>query len=71
MERGGADAVGLPFPSKFGGLNLSPHLSREGRGSLPGCSLWLRTKSVARAKVVVMGWVEDTNLNRDGVDRSF
>ena len=67
MERGGADAARLAFPSEFKGLNLSPHHSREGRGSFLGCSLWLRVKSVARAKVVVVGW----NLNRDGVDRSF
>jgi len=40
-------------------FDLSPHPSREGRGSLPGCSMWLRTKRVARAKVVVVGWVED------------
>jgi len=59
LERGGADATGLAFPSEFRYLNLSPHPSREGRGSLPGYSMRLRAKRVAMGKVVVVGWVED------------
>ena len=55
-KRGGAHAA---FPGKFRPLNLSPHPSREGRGSLPGCSMWLRAKWVARGEDGGMGWVED------------
>ena len=59
LERGGADATGLAFPGEFRRLDLSPHPSREGRGSFPGCCVCLRARWVARAKVVVVGWVED------------
>jgi hypothetical protein len=72
LERGGADAMGLAFPSEFRCLNLSPHPSSEERGSLPGYSVRLRAKWVARAKG---GGSEigggRTKLNRDGVDVSF
>ena len=34
--KGRADAAGLAFPSKFRHLKLSPHPSREGRGSVQG-----------------------------------
>jgi hypothetical protein len=59
LERGGADAVVSAFPSKFRLLNLSPHPSKERRGSVPDYSVKLRAKWVARGKVVVVGWVED------------
>jgi len=35
---------------------LGPHPSKEGRGSLPGCSMRLRAKWGQR---VVVGWLED------------
>ena len=44
LERGGADAMGLAFPSEFRHLNLSPHPSIEGRGSVQGCGIRLRAK---------------------------
>ena len=59
----GADAAGCAFPSKSRRFNLSPHPSKEGRGSFPGWRLWLTAKSEAGAKVVVMGWVEDERIS--------
>ena len=44
-------------------FDLSPYPSREGRGSLLGCSMWLRTKQMARVKVVLVGWVEDEQIS--------
>ena len=61
--KGGADAAGCAFPTKSRHFNLSPHPSREGRGSFPGCRLWLTAKSEVGAKVVVMGWVEDERIS--------
>ena len=59
VERGGA-SVGCPcFWGELWRLTLSPHPSREGRGSLTGGWMWLREKWVARVKVVVEGWVKD------------
>jgi len=57
--RGGADVAGSAFPSELRGLNLSPHPSKERRGSIPVCRVWLKVKWVATAMVVVVGWVED------------
>ena len=64
--------MGLAFPSEFRRLNLSPHPSSEGRGSLPGFSVRLRAKWVARVKGggSEMGGGQ-TKLNRDRVDVSF
>ena len=62
----------LAFLGEFRHLNLSPHPSSEGRGSLPGCSVRLRVEWVVR----VMGDGSgkgggQMKLNRDGVDVSF
>ena len=59
LERGGVGAGHPHFRGELWHLNLSPHPSREGRGSLTGFRMCLRVRWVARAKVVVVGWVED------------
>jgi hypothetical protein len=41
VERGGADGAGSAFPSELRWMDLSPHPSREGRGSLPAGWVWL------------------------------
>ena len=51
LERGEADAAFLNVLCFY----LSPHPSREGRGSFLGVCTWIE---VAKAKVVVGGWVE-------------
>ena len=50
---------GVRFPSMLRSADLGPHPSGEGRGHFPGFRVWLRAKWVARAKVVVVGWMED------------
>ena len=42
MERGGADAARSVFLSEPRWMVLSPHPSREGRGSLPAGWVWSR-----------------------------
>jgi hypothetical protein len=42
VERGGADGAGSAFQSELRWMDLSPHPSREGRGSLPAGWVWLR-----------------------------
>ena len=72
LERGGADATELAFLGEFRHLNLSPHPSSEGRGSLPGCSVCLRAEWVARAMGDGSGKGGGrTKLNCDGVDVGF
>jgi len=62
VDRGGADGAGSAVPSALRRLYLSPHTSREGRGSFLGdwCG-WRRNRGGeiegggARSKVVVVG----------------
>ena len=58
--------------SKATWLDLSPHPSREGRGSVPGCRVCLRAKWGGEGEGGGSGMGGgQVKLNCDGVDVSF
>ena len=62
----------MAFPSEVRRLDLSPHPSREGRGSLPGCRVCLKAKRGGEDEGGGGGMGGgQAKLNRDGVDASF
>jgi hypothetical protein len=63
VERGGADAAGSAFPSELRWVDLSPHPSREGRGSLPVGWVWLRANRGGERESGGGGMGEDEQIS--------
>jgi len=54
------------LPSELRCLDLSPHPSREGRGSFSGSCMWLAAnqgEGEGSGGKVVVGWVEDERIS--------
>jgi len=60
---GGADAAGSVFPSELRWMVLSPHPSREGRGSLPAGWVWLRANRGGEHESGSGGMGEDEQIS--------